>query len=111
MMDYLERDFFTQSCALKMRSTTQDAETNEATNTYAVVHDDVPCRVAAPSGGERRMMNGTVAEMTHRIVVSGDYSDVDETWIATVDEQDYEILLVGRTAEQVLTRLDCRILR
>ncbi|MFZ5856779.1 MAG: hypothetical protein ACOYZ6_08110 [Chloroflexota bacterium] len=112
MMEYLRRDFFTQSCALKQPTKAQDT-----TGAETVAHDVkpgyevIPCRVGAAGGGERRGNNYTYLDATHRILLDGQFQDVTEEWIAEVDGQEYQILLVAKDAEGVMTRLECRIVR
>ena len=110
-MESLQRDFFTQSCALEKPTKTQDADTNEEIITFAIQHDGIPCRVGLSRGGERRLSDGTYLDATHRIVLTDQFNDLTEEWIAVVDEQEYQILLVTPDAEKIMTRLECRVLR
>jgi len=112
MMEYLERDFFAQRCALKKPTKTQDT-TGAETVTHAVKpgYEAIPCRVGPSAGGERRTNQQVYLDATHRIVLSGQFADVTEEWVAEVDSQEYQILLVAKDAEGVMTRLECRIVR
>lgn len=112
MMATLERDFFTQSCALKKPTKSQNA-VGEETATFAVQPgcDAIPCRVSSASGGERRTNNYVYLDATHKIVLVGQFQELSEEWIAEVDGQEYQILLVVRDAEGAMTRLECRIVR
>jgi len=112
MMEQLERDFFPQLCALKQPVKTQSSTGKEIVN-YEVRpgYEALPCRVAPASGGERRGERFTHLDATHAIALPGQFQDVTEEWIAVVDEQKYEILLVGKDAEGVMTHLDARIAR
>ncbi len=112
MMETLEKDFFRQSCALKQPTKSQSTTGQEkVTHTVRTGYEAIPCRVGATGGSQRRGNEQVYLEATHRIVLSGCYADVMETWIAEVDDQEYEILYVARSAEEVTTRLETRIVR
>jgi hypothetical protein len=112
MMDMLEKDFFPQQCALK-----EPVKTQSSTGKEMVAHvvkpgyEALPCRVAPAGGGERRVTQSTYLEATHSIAMPGQFPDLTEEWIATVDGQDYQILNVGKDAEGVMTHLDTRIVK
>lgn len=112
MMEYLRRDFFTQSCALKQPTKSQDT-TGAETVFFAVRtgYEAIPCRVGTAGGGERRGNNYTYLDATHRILLDGQFQDVTEEWIAEVDGQEYQILLAATDPEGVMTRLECRVVR
>lgn len=111
-MEYLRRDFFTQSCALKEPTKAQDT-TGAETTTYSVRagYEAIPCRVGPAGGGERRGNNYTYLDATHRILLDGQFHDVTEEWVAEVGGQEYQILLPAVDAEGVMTRLECRVVR
>jgi hypothetical protein len=112
MMQSLTRDFFPQRCALKEPIKTPDAA-GEELRTYALHQgcEAIPCRVGPAGGGERRTDRYAYLDATHRIVLSGMFPFVTEQWIAEVNGQAYEILLVTGDGEGAMTRLETRIIR
>lgn len=116
MLKNLEKKFFTQMCALKEPMPAQDT-TGEENNSYQVHtgYDQIPCRVSAAKGGQRRGNQSTYIEATHQIALAGMYSDLPtawregEEWIAEVAGVEYKILLVATSAEQAITHLETRI--
>ena len=112
MMEKLEKDIFTQCCALKQPAKSQSTTGQEKlAHTVRIGYEAIPCRVGAAGGSQRRGNEQIYLEATHRIVLSGYYADVMETWVAEVDGQEYEILYVAKSAEEVTTRLETRIVR
>lgn len=111
MMERLERDFFTQSCAIQVAALTANS-VGEEVEGWATVSgwEAIACRLMAVGGGERRTSSQKYLDSTHVIELSGDYA-VIETQRAVVEEQAYEILLVEKSAEQALTRLVARLVR
>lgn len=118
MMSKLQRNFFSQICALKEPLKSQST-TGEEKKSYEihVGYDAIPCRVGAAGGGQRRGNQYAYMEATHRIVLSGQYPDLPaaflegEEWIAEVGGYEYKILLVATSAEEATTRLECRIVK
>lgn len=111
MTAVLTRDFFDQLCTLKRPLKTQDGVGEEIIEqSIHPGYEAIPCRVGPAGGGERRGNNYTLLDATHRIVLVGQYQ-VTEEWVAEVNGQEYEILLVAVDAEQAMTRLDTRIAR
>lgn len=119
MMEALMRDFFTQSCVLKEPVKSRDS-VGEELRTYAPHQgcEAIPCRVGPAGGrvgpaggGERRTDRYAYLDVTHRIVLVGLFPFVTEEWIAEVNGQEYEILLVTGDGEGVMTRLETRIAR
>lgn len=116
MLEKLEKNFFPQRCALKQPTKTQDSAGQEI-RTYSVHegYEAIPCRVGAAGGGQRRGNQMTYLEATHRIVLSGQYPELPEKWlegeewVAEVDGVEYTILMVGKSTEEVTTRLETRI--
>jgi hypothetical protein len=117
MLEKLEKNFYPQRCALKQPVKTQNS-TGQEISTYSVHvgYESIPCRVGVAGGGQRRGNQMTYLEATHRIVLSGQYPDLPdawldgEEWIAEVDGVEYKILMVGKSAEEVTTRLETRII-
>lgn len=117
LLQKLEKDFFPQSCALKAPTTSQDGAGQEIhTHSVHPGYGDIPCRVGAAGGGQRRGNQQTYLEATHRIVLAGQYPDLPEAWregeewIAEVDGVEYTILMVATSAEETTTRLETRII-
>lgn len=112
MMSTLERDFFPQRCALK-RPVKSQSTTGKETITYEVKpgYEALPCRIAPAGGGERRVSQYNYLDATHAIAMPGQFQDVNEEWIAVVDGAQYQILLVGKDAEGVMTHLETRIVK
>ena len=112
MMSSLTRDFFTQSCALKEPLKSRNAA-GEELRTYAARQgcEAIPCRVGSAGGGKRRGDLYAYLDATHRIVLAGLFPFVTEEWVAEVNGQEYEILLVAGDGEGVMTRLETRIAR
>lgn len=116
MMQRLEKNFFPKSCALK-EPTKSQGTTGEEEKAYSVHtgYESIPCRVGAAGGGQRRGNQYVYTEATHRIVLLGQCQDLPEAWldgeewIAEVDGHQYKILLVAKSAEEVTTRLETRI--
>lgn len=116
LLQKLEKNFFPQRCALKAPATSQDS-TGQEIHTHSVHsgYDDIPCRVGAAGGGQRRGNQQTYLEATHRIVLAGQYPDLPEAWregeewLAEVDGVEYTILMVATSAEETTTRLETRI--
>jgi hypothetical protein len=108
--------FFPRRCALKEPISTQDT-TGEPIKAYSVHagYGSIPCRVGSAGGGQRRGNQYLYLDVTHRIVLSGQYPDLPEAWmegeewIAEVDGYEYKILLVAKSAEETTTRLETRI--
>jgi hypothetical protein len=110
LISILQIDFFPQRCALKKPVKSQST-TGKQNITYVVEpgYEALPCRVAPPSGGERRGDRYTHLDATHAIAIPGQFADLTEEWVAVVDGQQYQILLIGKDAEGVMTHLETRI--
>ncbi len=112
MTSMLERDFFPQNCALRRPVKSQSTTGREILDYETPPgYEALPCRVAPAGGGERRISQGNYLDATHAIALPGQFPDVTEEWIAVVDEVKYQILLVGKDAEGVMTHLDTRIVK
>lgn len=115
MTEILERDFFPQRCAL-LEPVKSQSTTGKEKVAYVVKagYEELPCRVAPATGGERRGNNYTHLDTTHAIAVPGTYDDVTEEWVAEVDGVTYQILKPGkasRDAEGVMTHFEARFVR
>ena len=112
MMKVLEKDFFPQLCTLKEPVKSRDSS-GEEIRTYVVRagYEELPCRVAPAGGSERRGNQFTHLDATHAIALPGQFADLTEEWIAVVDDQEYQILNVGKDAEGVMTHLETRVVR
>lgn len=112
MLVKLQRDFFTQTCALKEPSKVQDTAGEEiVTHATRTGYEAIPCRLAPARGGERRTREYVYSETTHLIVLVGQFHDLTEEWVAEVDGQEYEILLPSEDGEGQMTHLECRLVR
>lgn len=116
MLTKLQKDFFPQSCALKEPSKAQDTAGQEiVVHSVHTGYEDIPCRVGAAGGGQRRGNQQVYLEATHRIVLAGQYPDLPdawregEEWVAEVDGVEYTILMVATSPEETTTRLETRI--
>ena len=112
LMQTLERDFFPQSCAIQQAAKTQNT-TGAEVKTWADVPgwSAIPCRMAASGGGERRMPNETYAEITNRIVLSGQFNGLISEMRAVVNGTNYDIILVEPDSEGITTRLNVRLVK
>jgi hypothetical protein len=118
MLEKLGKDFFPQRCALKEPVKTQDTTGAEIV-AYEVHagYESIPCRMGAAGGGQRRGNAQVYLEVTHRIVLAGQYQDLPEAWlegkewVAEIDGHEYKILLVARSAEGTTTHLETRIVK
>lgn len=116
MTQKLVKNFFPQSCALK-EPTKSQGTTGEEVKAYSIHfgYESIPCRMGAAGGGQRRGNQYAYLEATHRIVLAGHYPDLPEAWlegeewVAEVAGHEYKILLVAKSAEEVTTRLEVRI--
>jgi hypothetical protein len=116
MAQRLEANFFRQRCALKVPTKSQST-TGQEQKAYAVHpgYESIPCRIGAAGGGQRRGNDRVFLEATHRIVLSQQCPDLPEAWlegeewVAEVDGREYKILLVAKSAEELTTRLETRI--
>ncbi len=112
MMKALEKDFFSQSCAIQEAAKTQST-TGQEKKSWANVANwgAIPCRKAAAGGGERRSSNQVYLDATHTIVLSGVFEGLTEQHRAVVDSQAYDILVVEPDSEGISTRLTVRLVR
>ncbi len=110
MLESLQRDFFPQSCALKKPSKAQNS-TGQEKVTYSVRsgYEAIPCRVGESSGGERHVAEMNYAEITHTILLCGQFQDLTSDWQACIDGTDYDIMLIFPDPEGAMTKLLVRI--
>lgn len=108
MMTRLQRDFLPQRCELSEPESAQDTA-GQMVNDPDPRYRDIPCRVGPARGGKRFTSQQIYANVTHTIVISGQFQELNDTWTARVDGQVYEILLVTPDAEGILTELLVRI--
>ena len=110
LMSSLARDFFPQLADLQEPTKSQNT-TGEESQSFATTHADVECRVSPAKGSERRRQNLKYAEVTHTVLLQGQFSDVTEEWQVVVDGVTYDIQVPELDAEGIMTSLFCRIVR
>lgn len=110
MLQTLKQDFFPQRATLKKPVKSQNS-TGEQRITFTDQYRNVPCRVGAASGGERRTNDFTYLDATHRIVLSGQFTDLTQEWQIVVDSVAYNILLSTPDPEQAMTRLEVELIQ
>jgi len=111
LMTSLARDFFPQVAGLYAPVKAQNTAGEETITFPVETHADVECRVSPAKGSERRRQNLKYAEVTHTLLIQGQFSDVTEEWQAVVDGVAYDIQVPELDAEGIMTSLFCRIVR
>jgi hypothetical protein len=111
-METLKVDFFNRRGTIQQSTDTQST-TGLVKKAWANVNGmiNIPCRIAASGGGERRFQNQAFLDATNSALLSGSYAVNEKMRFVDDDGLVYDILLVEKDSEEITTRLTLRMVR
>lgn len=113
LLKMLNVDFFNRTGTIQQAADSQST-TGQVKKTWANVNGmiDIPCRIAAAGGGERRFQNQAFLDATDTALLSGTFAALNEKMRFADDKGNfYDILHVESDSEGITTRLTLRTVR
>lgn len=112
LMQTLQQDFFPLLCSIQKPVKSQSTSGQEIkTWTDMPALGNIPCRVKATGGDERRLPNEIYAITTHRIALAGVFAELKSEMRAVVNGTVYDILLPEVDSEGFATYLNVRVVK
>ena len=113
LLKALNIDFFNRMGTIQAATDSQST-TGQVKKKWANVNGmiNIPCRISAAGGGERRFQNQAYLDATDIALLSGAFSGLNEKNRFVDDESNvYDILRVEEDSEGITTRLTLRTVR
>lgn len=112
VMETLVRDFFTERGSIQQATKTQST-TGQEKKQWADVPGwvNIPCRIAAAGGGERRFQTQAFLDATDTAILRGTFNGLNEEMRFVIGDRNYDILRVEPDSEGINTRLTLRTVK
>lgn len=113
LLKTLNVDFFNRTGTLQ-QATDSQSTTGQVKKAWANVNGmiNIPCRIAAAGGGERRFRDQAYLDATDTALLSGTFATLTEQMRFVDDKGNiYDILRVEPDSEGITTRLTLRTVR
>lgn len=112
MMETLKADFFPRRGSIQQATKSQGTTGQEKYDWKDVPGmANIPCRIAASGGGERRFRDQAYLDATDTALLAGSYSATEEMRFVDDKGNAYDILHVEQDSENITTRLTLRTVR
>jgi hypothetical protein len=112
MLDNLYRFFPRKVTIQQFTPNTQDSYGEETVGSWVDVDGliDLPCQIAPAEGEKQKRPDMTPVVYTHRLVIAGYYSEIQENYRAVLDDDtEFEIVKVEHDSQQKTTPLKVRL--
>lgn len=108
----LNVDFFNRAGTIQ-QATKSQSTTGQEKSTWADVNGmiDIPCRISASGGGERRFRDQAYLDAADTALLSGNYAVTEQMRFKDDAGNVYDILRVEKDSEGITTRLTLRTVR